>query len=218
MKKIRIIIADDHAVLRAGLKALLNCYSEFEIIGEAGTGVDAVSLVGKLDPDVLILDLSMPDMNGFDCIKEIRSQKLACSILVLTMYDDDEFVKEVMRSGANGYVLKRSADTELVEAIKRISEGKKYLNESISQKLIDTLLKKPNEEGDSNNPYTMLSGREREVLRYLAQGYTNTEIAEKLFISPKTVDTYRSRIMKKLSIRKKSELVNYAIKYKMMGT
>jgi len=218
MKKIRIIIADDHAVLRAGLKALLNCYSEFEIIGEAGTGVDAVSLVGKLNPDVLILDLSMPDMNGFDCIKEIRSQKLACSILVLTMYDDDEFVKEVMRSGANGYVLKRSADTELVEAIKRISEGKKYLNESISQKLIDTLLKKPNEEGDSNNPYTMLSGREREVLRYLAQGYTNTEIAEKLFISPKTVDTYRSRIMKKLSIRKKSELVNYAIKYKMMGT
>lgn len=218
MKKIRIIIADDHAVLRAGLKALLNCYSEFEIIGEAGTGVDAVSLVGKLNPDVLILDLSMPDMNGFDCIKEIRSQKLACSILVLTMYDDDEFVKEVMRSGANGYVLKRSADTELVEAIKRISEGKKYLNESISQKLIDTLLKKPNEEGDSNNPYTMLSGRECEVLRYLAQGYTNTEIAEKLFISPKTVDTYRSRIMKKLSIRKKSELVNYAIKYKMMGT
>ena len=218
MKKIRIIIADDHAVLRAGLKALLNCYSEFEIIGEAGTGVDAVSLVGKLNPDVLILDSSMPDMNGFDCIKEIRSQKLACSILVLTMYDDDEFVKEVMRSGANGYVLKRSADTELVEAIKRISEGKKYLNESISQKLIDTLLKKPNEEGDSNNPYTMLSGREREVLRYLAQGYTNTEIAEKLFISPKTVDTYRSRIMKKLSIRKKSELVNYAIKYKMMGT
>ena len=218
MKKIRIIIADDHAVLRAGLKALLNCYSEFEIIGEAGTGVDAVSLVGKLNPDVLILDLSMPDMNGFDCIKEIRSQKLACSILVLTMYDDDEFVKEVMRSGANGYVLKRSADTELMEAIKRVSDGKKYLNESISQKLIDTLLKKPNEECDSKDPYTMLSGREREVLRYLAQGYTNTEIAEKLFISPKTVDTYRSRIMKKLSIRKKSELVNYAIKYKMMGT
>jgi DNA-binding NarL/FixJ family response regulator len=218
MQTIRIIIADDHAVLRAGLKALLQCYSEFEVIGEAGTGAEAVSLVSKRDPDVLILDLSMPDMNGFDCIKEIRSRNLACPILVLTMYDDDEFVKEVMSSGANGYVLKRSADTELMEAIKRISEGKRYLNESISQKLIDTLLKKPNEERDANDPYTMLSGREREVLRYLAQGYTNTEIAEKLFISPKTVDTYRSRIMKKLSLRKKSELVNYAIKYKMLGT
>jgi DNA-binding NarL/FixJ family response regulator len=134
------------------------------------------------------------------------------------MYDDEEFIKEVMRSGANGYVLKRSADTELMEAIKRISEGKKYLNESISQTLIDTLLRTTNEEYDSDDPYKMLSGREREVLRYLAQGYTNTEIAEKLFISPKTVDTYRSRIMKKLNVSKKSELVNYAIRHKMMGT
>ncbi|MDF2636902.1 MAG: nreC [Pelosinus sp.] len=218
MKKIRIIIADDHAVLRSGLKALLHCYSQFEVIGEAGTGLEAVNLVSKQQPDVLILDLSMPDMSGVDCIKEIRSRRVACPILVLTMYDDEEFIKEVMRSGANGYVLKRSADTELMEAIKRISEGKKYLNESISQTLIDTLLRTTNEEYDSDDPYKMLSGREREVLRYLAQGYTNTEIAEKLFISPKTVDTYRSRIMKKLNVSKKSELVNYAIRHKMMGT
>lgn len=218
MKKIRIIIADDHAVLRSGLKALLHCYSQFEVIGEAGTGLEAVNLVSKQQPDVLILDLSMPDMSGVDCIKEIRSRKVTCPILVLTMYDDEEFIKEVMRSGGNGYVLKRSADTELMEAIKRISEGKKYLNESISQTLIDTLLRTTNEECDSDDPYKMLSGREREVLRYLAQGYTNTEIAGKLFISPKTVDTYRSRIMKKLNISKKSELVNYAIRHKMMGT
>lgn len=217
MNKIRIIIADDHAVLRSGLKALLHCYSEFEVIGEAGNGREAVDLVCEKEPDILLLDLSMPDMSGVECIKEIRSRKLACAILVLTMYDDEEFIKEVMCSGANGYVLKRSADTELMEAIKRISEGKKYLNESISQTLIDTLLKATNKSNDSDDPYKMFSGREREVLRYLAQGHTNTEIAAKLFISPKTVDTYRSRIMKKLNVNKKSELVNYAIRHKMMG-
>ena len=217
MNKIRIIIADDHAVLRSGLKALLHCYPEFEVIGEAGNGQEAVDLVCEKEPDILLLDLSMPDMSGVECIKEIRSRKLSCPILVLTMYDDEEFVKEVMCSGANGYVLKRSADTELMAAIKRISEGKKYLNESISETLIDTLLKATTQSNDSDDPYKMFSGREREVLRFLAQGHTNTEFAEKLFISPKTVDTYRSRIMKKLNVSKKSELVNYAIRHKMMG-
>jgi DNA-binding NarL/FixJ family response regulator len=218
MKKIRIIIADDHAVLRSGLKALLHASPQFEVIGEAGNGVDAVNLVLKQQPDMLLLDLSMPDMSGVECIKEIRSRGLPCPILVLTMYDDEEYIKEVMRAGANGYVLKRSADTELVEAILRISEGKKYLNESVSQTLIDLLLRSPEDEIDPDDPYKKLSGREREVLRYLAQGHTNTEIAEKLFLSPKTVDTYRARIMKKLNINKKSELVNYAIRHKMLGT
>lgn len=202
--------------MRSGLKALLNCFNQFEVVGEAGNGLEAVVMVDRYRPDILLLDLSMPDMNGVDCIKEIRSRGIACPILVLTMYDDEEYVKEVMRSGANGYVLKKSADTELIEAIMRVHQGRKYLNESISHVLIDNLLRSPSDGSVADNPYKVLSGREREVLRYLAQGLTNTEIADKLTLSPKTVDTYRARIMRKLNVHKKSEIVNYAIKHKMI--
>lgn len=218
MEKIRIIIADDHAVLRSGLKALLNCSPQFEVIGEAGDGLSALKMVEDLKPDVLILDLSMPDMNGVDCLKEIRSRGINSKVLVLTMYDDEEYIKEVMRAGADGYVLKKSADTELIEGIIKIHSGRKYLNEAVSQTLIESLLHTTALEPDGRNPYALLSIREREVLRFLAQGYSNSEIAEMLSISAKTVDTYRSRVMTKLNVRKKSELVNYAIKYKLITT
>lgn len=217
MNKIRIIIADDHAVLRSGLKALLNCSPQFEVIGEAGDGLEALRMVEELNPDVLLLDISMPGISGVDCIKEIRSRSLPCRILVLTMYDDEEYIKEVMRAGADGYVLKKSADTELIEGIIKIHSGKKHLNEIISQTLIDSLLRTSVAEADIRNPYTLLSIREREVLRFLAQGHTNSEIAEMLSISAKTVDTYRSRIMSKLNVRKKSELVNYAFQHKLIN-
>lgn len=218
METIRIVIADDHAVLRSGLKALLNCSPQFEVIGEAGDGLEAIKMVEELKPDVLILDISMPDMNGVDCLKEIRSRNLTCRVLVLTMYDDEEYIKEVMRAGADGYVLKKSADTELIEGIVKIHSGKMYLNEKVSQTLIESLLHTAAVEPDIRNPYVLLSIREREVLRFLAQGYSNSEIADLLSISAKTVDTYRSRVMNKLSLRKKSELVNYAIKYKLIST
>ncbi len=129
-----------------------------------------------------------------------------------------EYIKEVMRAGADGYVLKKSADTELIEGIVKIHEGKKHLNETISQTLIESLLRTSVNEPDNQNPYVLLSVREREVLRFLAQGHTNSEIAEMLSISAKTVDTYRSRIMNKLNVSKKSELVNYAIRYKLINT
>lgn len=218
MDTIKIILADDHAVLRSGLKALLNCSPQFEVIGEAGDGHTALRMVEELMPDILILDLSMPGMGGVDCIKEIRSRSLPCRILVLTMYDDEEYIKEVMRAGADGYVLKKSADTELIEGIIKIYSGKKYLNETISHTLIDSLLRTTVTESDTRNPYTLLSIREREVLRFLAQGHTNSEIASMLNISAKTVDTYRSRIMSKLNVKKKSELVNYAIQHKLINT
>lgn len=217
MEKIRIVIADDHAVLRSGLKALLNCSPLFDVIGEAGDGQQAFTMVEELRPDVLLLDISMPVMSGVDCIKEIKSRGLPCRILVLTMYDDNEYIKEVMRAGADGYVLKKSADTELVEGIVKIYSGKKYLNESMSQTLLNSLLQVNDEKNDQRDPYTLLSTRERQVLRLLAQGHTNSEIAGQLSLSTKTVDTYRSRIMNKLNVRKKSELVNYALQYKLIN-
>lgn len=216
MDIIRIVIVDDHAVLRSGLKALLNCSPLFQVIGEAGDGQQAIRMVEELRPDILLLDISMPIMSGVECIKEIKARGLSCRILVLTMYDDDEYIKEVMRAGADGYVLKKSADTELVEGILKIYSGKKYLNETMSQTLLDSLLKIQDEKNDHRNPYTLLSPREREVLRLLAQGHTNSEIASHLSLSAKTVDTYRSRIMNKLNVRKKSELVNYALQYKLI--
>jgi two-component system response regulator NreC len=158
----------------------------------------------------------MPDMNGIDCIKEIRSRGLTCPILVLTMYDDEEYIKEVMRSGANSYVLKKSADTELMESIIKIHKGKRYLSEHLSQSLLNSLLHTASNPPDNQHPYRVLSVREREVLRFLALGYTNGEIANTLSLSPKTIDTYRSRIMNKLNIHKKSDLVNYAIQYKLL--
>lgn len=216
MNKIRIVLADDHAVLRSGLKSLLNSSPQFEVIGEAENGLQAIHMVETLKPTVLLLDLSMPDMNGIDCIKEIRSRGLTCPILVLTMYDDEEYITEVMRSGANSYVLKKSADTELIECIIKIHTGKKYLNETLSQSLLNNLQHSNIDAMDHQSPYIVLSTREREVLRLLAHGHTNSEIAHQLSLSPKTVDTYRSRIMAKLNVHKKSDLVNYAIQYNLI--
>jgi DNA-binding NarL/FixJ family response regulator len=217
MDKIRIVIADDHAVLRSGLKAMLNYSPQFEVVGEAANAQEALKLLDELRPDVLILDLSMPGMSGVECVKEIRYRGLPCRVLVLTMYDDEAYVKEVMRAGADGYMLKKSADTELMEGIVKVFAGKKYLNESLSEKLLDSLLRTPEEGPDRRDPYVLLSSREREVLRFLAQGYTNSEIGALLLLSTKTIDTYRSRIMHKLNVHRKSELVNYAVQYKLIN-
>lgn len=216
MNKIRIAIADDHAVLLAGLKAMLNSSTLFEVVGVASDGLETLKMVEKCNPDVLILDISMPGMGGVECLKEIRHRGLACKILVLTMYDEEEYIKEVMRSGANGYVLKRSADTELFEGILKVHSGKKYLNEGLSEKLIDNLLRSTPEKVDEQDPYVLLSSREREVLRLLARGFTNTEIGETLSLSAKTIDTYRSRIMQKLGLHRKSELFSYATQHKLI--
>ncbi|AIF53995.1 response regulator transcription factor [Pelosinus sp. UFO1] len=213
--KIKIILADDHSVLRAGLKLLLNNEAEFVVIGEASDGEKVLGLLEKITADVLIIDLSMPNMGGLECIKEIKSRGYPIRILVLTMYEDEQYVKEVMRSGALGYVEKHAVDTELFDAVKTVYMGQRYLNPRNSQQLLNSLLTDTPKE-NIDNPYTLLSSREREVLKYIVRGYSMSQTGKILCLSVKTVDTYKTRMMEKLGVTKKSQLVEYALKYDLL--
>lgn len=213
--KIKIILADDHSVLRVGLKLLLNNEADFAVIGEASDGQEALSLLRTTSADVLIIDLSMPNMGGLECIKEIKSRGYDIKILVLTMYDDEQYIKEAMRSGALGYVEKHALDTELFIAVKTVANGQRYLNPHNSQILLNSLLTDSPKE-NSCNPYTLLSSREREVLKLIVRGHSMSQIGQLLCLSVKTVDTYKTRMMDKLDCTKKSQLVEYALKYGLL--
>jgi two-component system response regulator NreC len=213
--KIKIILADDHSVLRAGLKLLLNNENDFIVIGEASDGEKVLRLLEKITADVLIIDLSMPNMGGLECIKEIKSRGYSIKILVLTMYEDEHYVKEAMRSGALGYVEKQAVDTELFGAVKTVQMGQRYLNPHNSQLLLNSLLTDTSKEC-ADNPYIILSSREREVLKYLVRGYSMSQIGEILCLSVKTVDTYKARMMEKLGLTQKNQLVDYALKYDLL--
>lgn len=213
--KIKIILADDHSVLRAGLKLLLNNEIDFTVIGEASDGQEVLSLLQTTPADVLIIDLSMPNMGGLECIKEIKSRGYDIKILVLTMYDDEQYIKETMRSGALGYVEKHALDTELFIAVKTVANGQRYLNPHNAQTLINNLLT-DNPKKNTDNPYTLLSAREREVLKLIVRGHSMSQIGELLCLSVKTVDTYKTRMMDKLGCTKKNQLVEYALKYGLL--
>lgn len=213
--KIKIILADDHSILRVGLKLLLNNEADFVVIGEASDGEETLSLLKKTSADVLIIDLSMPHMGGLECIKEIQSCGYNIKILVLTMYDDEHYVKEVMRAGALGYVQKHALDTELFIAVKTVASGQRYLSPHNAQLLLNSLLS-DNPKESSNDPYTLLSSREREVLKLLVRGHSMCQIGEILCLSVKTVDTYKTRMMEKLGYTKKNQLVEYALKYSLL--
>lgn len=213
--KIKIILADDHSVLRVGLKLLLNNETNFTVIGEASDGQEVLSLLQTTRADVLIIDLSMPNMGGLECIREIKSRGYNIKILVLTMYDDEHYIKEAMRSGALGYVEKHALDTELFIAVKTVASGQRYLNPHNAQILLNTLLTDtPKDSAD--NPYTLLSSREREVLKLIVRGHSMSQIGEILCLSVKTVDTYKTRLMDKLGCTKKNQLVEYALKYGLL--
>lgn len=198
MKKTKILIVDDHAILRAGLKMLLEKEDDFEIIGEAENGKEAIKKNKLLKPDVVLMDITMPDMNGLEATKKLLHDNSFVKILVLTMHEEPEYFQEFIKIGAKGYVLKKAADTELINAIRTVSSGNIFVHSHMAD-----LLKEQEEK---------LSPREKEVLIFLAKGFVNKEIAEKLNISVKTVETYRARIMEKLNLSGRSELTDYAIK------
>lgn len=215
-QKTTVLLADDHRLLRTGLKLLLQRHPEMEIIGEAADGEQTLRLYEQLQPDLLLLDISMPAMDGIDCLKEIRSRYPKAKVIVLTMHEDENYIKEAMQAGAAAYVHKSAADTDLFKAIAAVQEGGIYLSQQDSELLLNLLLKPEKEPVDANAPFVLLSPREREVLRLLVRGHSLIEVAEALSLSVKTVDTYKVRLMEKLKATKKSELVDYALKYGLL--
>lgn len=209
-KKLRILLGDDHAVLRAGLRVLLNLEEDIEVVGEAADGEEVVEMVEKILPDLVLLDLTMPKLSGLECIERILEKHPTTKILVLTMHDDEEYMKAVIRAGGKGYVLKKAADVELLLAIRTVSRGELYIYPPMAAALLYQMVG-PQTSGIKEKKGKGLSEREREVLKYLALGHTNHDIAELLHISVKTVETYKTRVMEKLDLRKRAELVRYAM-------
>lgn len=207
---IRILLVDDHAVLRAGLRALLEAEPGFLVVGEAATGEEGVMKAQQLRPHVVVMDLSMPGMGGLEAVRQIHALGQDIRTLVLTMHGEEEHLLPVLEAGGSGYVNKRSADEELIEAIKTVASGDVFLYPS-GAKLLLRGLKQKAEPGEED-PLEKLTDREREVLAFTVEGYSSSEIGKKLFISPKTVDTYRARIMEKLNLHHRSELVRFALK------
>jgi DNA-binding NarL/FixJ family response regulator len=206
---IRILLVDDHAVLRAGLRALLEAELDLEVVGEAGTGEDALPMVERLAPDVVVMDLSMPGMGGLEATRLITGTDQGTRVLVLTMHGEEEHLLPVLEAGGSGYVSKRSADEELIEAIRTVARGDVFLYPDAAKLLLQGFRGKTVRGED--DPLSKLSERELEVLGHTAEGFSSAEIGKKLFISPKTVDTYRSRIMEKLGLHHRSELVRFAL-------
>jgi len=207
-------LADDHAVLRAGLKLLLDNEPDFTVVGEAANGQEVLGILEHTEAEVLLLDLSMPVMSGLECLREIKSRNLDIKVLVLTMYQDEQYIKEAMQLGAGGYLEKNSLDTELFQALRTVAKGDRYLREQDTQVLLDKLFKHP-EEIVEDQP-VFLSKREKEVLELLVRGYSLGVIADMLYLSIKTVSTYKTRLMIKLNCSQKSELVDYALKHKIL--
>jgi len=208
---IRIVLADDHTLLRRGLRALLSSQGDIEVVGEAGDGAEAVRACQRLKPDVIVMDISMPGTDGLQATAQIRELGLETRVLILTMHNEEDYLLKVLEAGGAGYVLKQSADTELVHAIRAVHRGEAFLYPSGVRMLLQSYLKGPKLPETEIQPRPALSEREQEVLRLTAEGYSNQEIGKQLYISPKTVDTYRQRIMEKLGLHHRSELVRYAL-------
>ncbi len=211
MNKLRILLVDDHPIFRAGLRTLLNTQPDMEVVGEAGNGAEALERVRELEPDVVVLDIVMPDMDGLEALRRMHTAQLPGRVLVLTMHAENEYLFEVLENGGYGYVLKQGVDSDLFEAIRTVGAGNVFLYPQATTLLLSRYLEggKPLQE---RGPYDGLSDREREVLTLTAEGFSSSEIGNRLALSPKTVETYRVRIMQKLGLHHRYELVQYALR------
>ena len=210
MDTIRVLLVDDHTVLRAGLRALLEPEEDMVVVGEAATGEEGLEAVKRLRPDVVVMDLTMPGMGGLEALRQITALELNSRVLILTMHAEDEYLLAVLEAGGSGYIRKTSADHDLTAAIRTVARDEVFLYPSAAKLLLKGFTVKTIER--ETDPLAKLSDRERHVLQMTAEGYTSSEIGEKLFISPKTVDTYRARVMEKLGLTHRAELVRMALK------
>lgn len=212
MKNIKILIVDDHEVVRDGLKNILLSLNNMAIAGEAANGEDAISMYDSLKPDLVIMDISMPGMNGIEATRIIKENDPDAKILILTMHDNQEYLNQIIRSGAKGFVLKNTDKEELLDAVKTVSGGENFFSKDISKLIIENYIRSA-KETDKNDGHkeVPLTKREIEILKYIAEGNSNQEIANRLYISYNTVDTHRKNIMHKLSIKNTAGLVRYAI-------
>ncbi len=205
MRKIRILLADDHAIVRQGFKLILNQQPDMEVVGEAGDGVEAVQRTMELKPNLVIMDIAMPRVNGVEATRRIMENCPECGVLVLSMHKDAVYVRETLRAGAKGYLLKDAIDHDLLRAVRAVANGEGFLSPEISRPVLDEFKR-------TEDPFDLLTAREREVMQMLAEGKVAKEIATDLDISVYTVDAHRSRIMKKLGLHSSTEIVRFAMR------
>ena len=207
MDKIKVLVVDDHAILRDGIRALLGLHDDIEIVGEASEGKEAIKKARELVPDVVVMDIAMPEMDGLEATRRIRKKSPEVKVLVLTQHDNREYILSAIKAGVAGYVPKRALGSDLVSAIRTVYKGDSFLYPSAAAALIDSYLHQAEEE-----PYDRLTAREREILKLIAEGHTSREIAGILFISLKTVLGHRTKIMEKLDLHNRTELIKYAMR------
>jgi DNA-binding NarL/FixJ family response regulator len=203
--RLKILLADDHTIVRQGLKLILSAHADLEVVGEAANGREAVELADRLRPDIVLMDVQMPELNGIDATKKMVAANPRIRILVLSMHKESVYVREILKAGARGYILKDAIDTELLNAIRSVAKGDGYISPAVAGALNEKTK-------DPSNPVDMLSAREREVLLLIADGKTNKEIATHLNLSVYTVDSHRGKIMEKLNLHSAGELVRFAMK------
>ena len=205
----RILLADDHDIIRRGLKELLETHAGWEVVGEASTGRQAVELAGKLHPDIAILDLTMPELNGLEATRQIKKILHKTAVLIFTMHENENLIRDVLTAGALGYVLKSDAARHLTNAVESLIQHKPFFSAKVSEAVLDGYLKGGPKESGTTEP---LSPREREIVQLLAEGKSNKEVADVLGISTKTIETHRATIMRKLELKSFAEMVRYAVR------
>jgi two-component system response regulator NreC len=215
MKKIKVVVADDHTILRQGIKALLDNQEEIEVVGEAKDGREAIKAIEALSPDVILMDIAMPGLNGLEATRRIKKKFPMTKVVVLTMHTNEEYIFQILNAGADGYLVKETAFQDLISAINSVHRGEAFMSPSISKKVMTDYIQRA--QGEEKVGFDTLTTREREILQLVAEGNSNKKIAAALFISPKTVETHRAHIMDKLNIHDRAGLIKYAIRKGMIN-